>query len=331
MEVANEVSSLRSSSVRSSSLVSSCSSSVHVASAWSGWAASHRVQDVMLCVRPVKLGVSGPFACGRCRNCRINRRREWTGRLLLHHCGHEGASAFVTLTYRPEEVHVDDKGRGVLWPVDIRNFLQRVRRSVGPLTYVVVGEYGERSGRPHYHALLWVPDIRTDVSRVVGEAWDVGFVHVGDISEASIAYTCAYVLKRMTSEDDERLEGRPPEFGRYSHGLGVPAIAALRAIARPNVDGVLVIPREFRIFGKRWPIPRYIRRKLREEGYEFEKSQGEVQEREFVSLLRECSAAAAAEELARFRAEVAGERAVRQEQARVRSTRNLEVKRHETF
>lgn len=276
----------------------------------------------MLCLRPLKVGTGGLFACGQCMTCRINRRRDWTARLLLEHCGHEGPSAWITLTYAPGHVPVVD-GVQVLSTVDARNFLQRFRREVGSFRYVLVGEYGDRTMRPHYHGLLWFRGTECTAEWLVPKCWPEGFVSVGEINKQTVEYTIAYLLKRMVSPLDERLQGRRPEFARYSHGLGSSALSELRRSARPDSNGCLVIPREFRLGGVIWPVSKYIRCKLEAEGFVFGERASELQEAAFVQGLRGCKAVVAADSILEFRSAVSQEVEGRRIRSRVRVERNL--------
>lgn len=278
-----------------------------------------------MCIKPVRMGTAGPWPCGQCLCCRVNRRRDWTSRLLLHHCGHRGSSAFVTLTYSEDKLPKNLDGVPVLHAPDMRNFVQRIRRLVGAMRYVYVGEYGDHSMRPHYHALLWW-EKEVYAERVVAECWLHGFSHCGEVSQQSIDYTISYLLKRMTSVDDARLAGRLPEFARYSHGLGAVALFDLRECALVGEDGVLKLPREFRLGGLKWPVPKYLRRKLKEEGYEFLACPSEEQEKAFVQRLRECSSSSAFAEIASYRAIARAQVDSRREKARIRVNRRLLVR-----
>lgn len=276
----------------------------------------------MLCLWPVMVGTTGPFSCGKCLSCRINRRRDWTARLLLHHCGHVGSSAWVTLTYSDGWLPVEN-GFAVLSRVDSKNFIQRFRREVLDLRYVLVGEYGDDKMRPHYHALLWYSDHEACAEWLVKRCWREGFVSVGDVNSDTIQYTISYILKRMVSPEDERLEGRVPEFARYSHGLGVPALRELKRMGRVNSDGCFELPREFRVEGKLWPIPKYVRRKLEEEGYVFTRVALEAEEEAFVSALRSNPGAAPWDSILEFRQAVREEVVGRRSRARIRAARGL--------
>ncbi|KAA6326489.1 hypothetical protein EZS27_024414, partial [termite gut metagenome] len=58
----------------------------------------------------------------------------------------------------------------------------------------LVSEYGTKSGRPHYHMLLFNFPQDYDISRALAYAWPHGFFSVGEVTPASIHYTTKYVL-----------------------------------------------------------------------------------------------------------------------------------------
>lgn len=219
----------------------------------------------MLCIRPFKAGKM-EFGCGQCMPCRINKRRQWTARLLLE-SQHHAASSFVTLTYR-------DEFRD-LKPRDLKLFLMRFRsaRSL-PFRYFAVGEYGEKSWRPHYHLALFGVSVLEE--ELIAKSWGLGFIHVGDLTAHSAGYICGYVCKKLTVAGEERLDGRVPEFTRQSlkPGIGAgPKDVAIKAIAAGLTSeagslalaGCLDVPAEIRVEGRKFPMGRYLRRKLRTE------------------------------------------------------------------
>lgn len=192
----------------------------------------------MTCVSPFVLG-RGAFPCGQCPPCRSRARRVWFHRLILEARDHE-YSSFVTLTYDESSISSD----GSLRPEDARNWLKRLRRRIAPrkIRFYLVGEYGDRTWRPHYHcALFGWPGCLAPLSRnakggevicecpacsVVRETWGFGHVRSASLTEARMQYLCGYLLKKMTRFDDPRLEGRHPEFSRKSlrPGLGANAM-----------------------------------------------------------------------------------------------------------
>lgn len=284
----------------------------------------------MLCIRPIKAGVAGEFGCGQCGACRINRRRELTARFLLEHAGHGGASAFLTLTYREEEVPRNENGQMVLRKRDLRNFLQRLRRIEGRTRYCAVGEYGERGLRPHFHLLHWSA-LRGVDERLYSSCWPHGFVHVGEVTAESIGYCVGYVLKRLTKADDPRLGGRPPEFCRWSKRLGEVALRELGRCARPNEAGELELPREFRLNGRLWPVPKYFREKLRKEGYVFAEGADALAEKAFVQRLCGSAAVLAADARVEYGRVRKGEKESRRVRSRHLIERKLKGVRRETF
>lgn len=218
----------------------------------------------MLCIRPFKPGRPGvEYGCGQCLPCRINRRRMWTARICLEAACH-AASAFITLTYSPEYL---PKG-GTLNPDDLEQFRYRLRYQVGPYRYYYIGEYGTQRNRPHYHGLLFglVPD-----NDWLEAFWGKGRTHVGLLTTDSAAYCAGYVTKKMTRKDDERLQGRFPEFARMSRkpGIGAPGLAAIEQWLFSSDGAAYVgqhgdVPHTVRIDGKIFPLGRYLVQRLRE-------------------------------------------------------------------
>lgn len=214
----------------------------------------------MLCSRPFKPSHGQEFGCGQCMPCRVNKRRMWTARILLEQTQHP-ISSFVTLTYAeppPPELR----------PRDAQLFMKRLRKRLDfPIRFFLVGEYGEKEFRPHYHAALFGLD--PGFHSYVDQAWGHGFIHVGDLSPQSAAYLAGYCTKKMTSKEDPRLEGRQPEFCRMSLGIGAPAIPSL-AHGYLQKDGSKWLLQDgdvsptVNIGGKFYPLGRTLRSKLRE-------------------------------------------------------------------
>lgn len=168
-----------------------------------------------------------PLPCGRCKSCRINKKREWKHRLLLEQTQHE-KSAFVTLTY--DDLFIPKGGN--LEPKDLTNFWKRLRKAIYPrkIRYFIVGEYGSKNWRPHYHAAIF--GICYTEREVIEKAWiytatgdSLGFVHTGDLTKHSADYMCDYVIKNMYWQNP-LLNGLRPEFTRSSNrpGIGAKAI-----------------------------------------------------------------------------------------------------------
>lgn len=199
--------------------------------------------------------------CGQCMPCRINRRRLWTARLTLESFMHKH-SYFVTLTYAPAHLPA---GATVV-PRHLKLFLMRLRKAAGvPFRYFAVGEYGTKTGRPHYHLLLF----SLGEVRLISKCWPYGSVHIGTVTSASASYVTGYCTKAWTRKDDPRLKGRHPEFCRMSlkPGIGALAVPELARAVRSGGSRYIAekgdVPREVRIAGKKMDIGRYLANKLR--------------------------------------------------------------------
>jgi len=189
---------------------------------------------------------------------------------------HHTDNVFVTLTYDDDHLPED----GSLNPRDVQLFLKRLRVGIAPIKvrYFAVGEYGEQTGRPHYHmALFGYPGCLQGVSNWnksgsccdpcnrLRQHWELGHTYSGVLTDDSAQYIAGYTVKKMTNPDDERLDGRHPEFARMSLK---PAIGSdlLWDVASSLMQYDLVqgdVPAGLREGARIWPLGRTLRRKLR--------------------------------------------------------------------
>ena len=222
----------------------------------------------MLCRRPYIPPYGSQraaYPCKQCMPCRLNRRREWTSRILLESFCHE-KSSFVTLTYAPEFVPEGN----TLVPKHPSDFLKKLRHHFPPksIRYYLVGEYGDQTERPHYHLALF--GVGPESQDLVARTWGMGHVLCGDLTPESAQYVAGYVTKKMTHADDPRLDGRYPEFARMSLKPGIGS-GSLETIARALNTGLGSfvaknaedVPSFLRFGDKTYPLGRYLRTKLR--------------------------------------------------------------------
>lgn len=189
--------------------------------------------------------------------------------MMLEALVHPSAS-FVTLTYSEENL----PDGGTLVPRDLQLFLKRLRKRMSghPIRYFGVGEYGDLSARPHYHAALFglCP---IEHGGEVDSAWALGHTMCGDLTFESAAYIAGYVTKKLTAKDDPRLPyGHHPEFARMSlrPGIGAGSISKIAEAlqTRAGWDEITQsgdVPSMLRHGSRKLPLGRYLRRKLREE------------------------------------------------------------------
>lgn len=127
---------------------------------------------------------------------------------------------FVTLTYADENLPPG----GSLVKVDAQRFMKRLRFAYQSdtgrfLRFYLVGEYGEQKGRPHYHVILFGVDPQWMTNHLPG-IWGLGFVHVGTITEGSIAYVADYSLKVLKNASCSS-DGKIPQFRLMSRRPGI--------------------------------------------------------------------------------------------------------------
>lgn len=166
-----------------------------------------------------------PVPCGKCPECKGQRVSGWSFRLRQEEKRSESA-IFATLTYNTKHVPIADSGYMQLSRRDLQLFFKRLRKehsktSSSKVKYYACGEYGGKTNRPHYHAIIYNATINE-----INAAWrdpktkkEIGEVHFGDVTGASIGYVLKYMQKEpripMHRNDD-----RCPEFALMSKRLG---------------------------------------------------------------------------------------------------------------
>lgn len=208
-------------------------------------------------------GYTLPYGCGKCVSCRVNARRKWQTRIMLE-AMYQPANAWITLTY--DEKHLPEDHH--LRPADLQSFFKRLRKAIGSFRYFACGEYGDKFGRPHYHAVLFgvqpqcVP--LKDRGRYgdprIEKAWGLGgtmAVPLGDDQNlrSRAAYVAAYTTKKM-------MDGHHGEFARMSLRPAVGA-SALPSLIKA-VEKLPEVPFVIRIGGRKYPLDRWMRDKLSE-------------------------------------------------------------------
>ena len=129
-------------------------------------------------------------------------------------CVHEAQlyddNCFITLTY--DDAHLPT-GR-TLELEEFQKFMKRLRFNLEPkiIRFFHCGEYGEKRGRPHYHALIFNHDfgdkklwkkeneIPLYTSDELSSHWPLGFSSLGAITFQSASYVARYVMKKVTGE-----------------------------------------------------------------------------------------------------------------------------------
>lgn len=155
--------------------------------------------------------------CGACLQCKRKKVTDWAIRLYEEEKRHHGA-LFVTLTYAPHSVPITENKRlmSVSKP-DLQKYFKRLRKLQpdNPIKYYAAAEYGTQTKRPHYHIILYGTIEANAVSAWILDGIPLGDVHIGTVTEMSIAYSLKYISKdRIIPQfpGDDRV----PEFSLMS-------------------------------------------------------------------------------------------------------------------
>lgn len=209
--------------------------------------------------------------CGHCMGCRLDRARVWADRMLLELKDNNYKALFVTLTYNdahlPVAWHVgynyydgfyedvdplvlyDDEewiaaSAGAPATLSIRDtqlFMKRLRRSFKDrrLRFFLAGEYGPRTHRPHYHAIIYgltlsdFKDCRIKdfnklgqpryISKSFEKIWGNGYCVLAPVNWNTCAYVSRYTMKKVYKSEDPKAyaSDQLPPFCTMSRRPGI--------------------------------------------------------------------------------------------------------------
>ncbi|UPW41217.1 replication initiator protein [Sigmofec virus UA08Rod_4967] len=193
--------------------------------------------------------------CGQCIGCRLDYAKQWAARISKEAQAYPN-NAFVTLTYNdlnlPFKEYINQNTGELITgnPLEkdaISKFIKRLRRQyeyhnwgVG-IRYFGCGEYGGRTGRPHYHLALLNYDATAPddikllprqsksgyplfTSEYLERLWGKGFVTIGELTPQSAGYIARYMLKKQKGVKKEwyyESQGKIPELTRVSNRPGI--------------------------------------------------------------------------------------------------------------
>jgi len=147
--------------------------------------------------------------CRRCIGCRAAKTKEWAVR-----CVHEAQlyenNSFITLTYADEHMPADGSVNHRHWQLFFKKLRKKFQSQI--IRFYMAAEYGEKLGRPHYHALLfnlafedrqlWKDQNGTRLyhSPTLTKTWGKGFCSIGEVNLKTAAYVARYIMKKMTGD-----------------------------------------------------------------------------------------------------------------------------------
>lgn len=197
--------------------------------------------------------------CGKCIGCRIQERKNWALRIELESEKYEN-NYFLTLTYNDDHLYIpetwtnkrtgeiiqnDGTWTGTLIKKDLQQFIKSLRTYFkrefdhDGMKFYAVGEYGDKTKRPHYHIILMnCPKIDLqpigNYNRITKDAyftneritkiWGKGFIQIGQVTWDSISYTVGYCMKKLfgeIKEDYYAKRGQEPIFAQMSRRPGI--------------------------------------------------------------------------------------------------------------
>lgn len=200
------------------------------------------------------------FACGSCPECLRKRANVWALRSFYEVKEHKN-SCMVTLTYDNFERDANGRltGRELspdrslhVCKRDCQLFIKRLRKWYKkPIKYLITAEYGSRTHRAHYHALLFGVEFLDLVrykkskrgnwiyqSPKLSSLWNQGICTVDAVNVTSaVARYCTKYCAKDRSDDT---------FMLFSHGIGLSGL--LR-----NFNG-----KSYFVEGREYPVPSFI-------------------------------------------------------------------------
>jgi len=224
--------------------------------------------------------------CSKCIPCRLEQARSKAIR-CMHEAQMYEKNSFITLTYSDEHLKSPKlqyydfqlfvkKLRNLRFEQilkqhaltrDTYKLLSRDERRVilepGYIPLIVTGEYGDKTKRPHWHALLFnyePSDLKffrtTELDHVVSKSeelnnlWQKGHTETGSVTLESAGYVCRYAAKKLIHGKDQDHDFHPIHKMSSKHAIG-------KKFLECYWQDIFNYGRVVLKTGQQMPIPRY--------------------------------------------------------------------------
>lgn len=195
-----------------------------------------------MCLRPIWIPVPGYptgvyVKCKACPWCKGNRVNDWAGRCVAEQ-QFSTAVVAITLTYAKTipGAGLDEHYR------DVQLMLKRLRKDRYKVRYVVAGEYGERKGRVHWHAILFfrgaVPPVEYGTKFYNWKYWPHGYAFLQSPDFEGMTYVLKYTLKDDSAQANEakrlHMSKYPPIGAEFFQSLAADFVKARLPVHSPE-------------------------------------------------------------------------------------------------
>lgn len=171
--------------------------------------------------------------CTHCAGCKLEYARQWSLK-CMHEASFHSNNCFITLTYSDQYLPNYGSLDKSHFPKFIKALRERLRRVGLPnIKFFHCGEYGDKLGRPHYHALIFGYDFPDKVFRssrrgndyyespMLNELWGKGKCIIGNVTLQSAGYVARYAVKKRYGHTAKNYYGKKvPEYAYGSNGIG---------------------------------------------------------------------------------------------------------------
>lgn len=189
--------------------------------------------------------------CGKCAECARDKINSWYFR-IQQEIKVSTSVHFVTLTYDEKNLPLMNMEEPTLRKRDCQLFLKKLRKKEPDLRYYMVGEYGTKSGRPHYHAIMF----NIKEPKNIQKEWGKGFTFSPklDTKGAEIRYVLKYINKPK-----DKKPYRENEFSLMSKGIGKNYLTPqIKKYHLQSVEKSYVVGKS----GEKIPMPKYYKEKI---------------------------------------------------------------------
>ena len=201
-----------------------------------------------------------PYKCGKCYECRKQKAREWSVRLMEEL--EDNFGYFITLSFSPKAFSDLYKQTGLWWEKNpnelatkaLRLCLERIRKQTGKsVKHWFVTELGEEKDRLHLHGIIF----GQKSAQLFQQNWNYGNIYMGQFCNLR---TVNYIVKYMLKADIKH-----PEFTGIvlaSKGIGDGYIKKNKHLwQKNNYKQVCVATYTFRN-GQKMAMPKYYKDKV---------------------------------------------------------------------